>query len=1392
MCTAAGTCLVYDGVVLPLASEVSVLHALPPGVEACGSLPLTLGADGVSGQFLKSPVYVRPGYSWPYFGPFDAMLLAWLHALHRHFSFARCQSLVSPIEFPLTVALAPVHRAACPRPYSLAGSSSPDCAALGLARPLPPCTGIVVPCLPSAESVSITADIQCSVGWKGNTAWRRHELDVVAPAGAMMSSPAFWVGLVDHIATFVRSFLLIQLLAFCRLLVFATPLPRQARRTRSVIQRARLSLRGAPLIFAVACAIPFAQAMPSSSHQGAIAGSAAACPGDSSSSAPCFPGEHGVSFADSPAGPAAAPVGLPASDTPVAGTVAVAAGDPVAADAGQAPWHFPVIGLRYQQPHVWAPAHSLRHSTLDDLFEHAEATFCVDIPACHIVEVYPQPYLPYPVFLISLPWTTQADFVPICLQVYRQGGYPLVSCEYVAEMSFHCELLELLPLHFQAGVEFFIGDRTAPVDPGDTIRLCPGILVRAFPAGLNPRRPITLCHRLERMWEQFNDVEVDGEPWPDCSRFVAGVLMPAGVPSAFATLEGDADDIHLAIARHLHRPVSSFQVVVPHGTFEEVAVNGMPVSRLFGVLPPDIGQLVPVFVDPREAAQHFRIVLLPPVPLTFRDFITAANVRVPDGYEAHLEGVTTPQPHWPRIVFRPASVICVSVRVLPVEPPTEAALPLHEGIDGADADRERSPRRGGCSHPGPFGPSSSGGPVPDVYASDGRSHGKWSRGFPCTTTLPARRPEDTSALCTVRPRARPTYQTELLCALAISRLCREDCLLQCITTQCETCPVVFNELEPPPPLPPDGPPSPALVSQDSTSSPATPGEWRVLACVLRYQTEPEFRLLWVAEGESVRSFVSRSVVVLRSAFSDEDVVLAEPSPIHGAVVFVAAPRWWALVPQSVCVVAWLGPEDGRMSVFADVACTDTTLYDFMHEVPVEAGLALDVHLSSDTLPARPDQPYFPALGDIVTILPEGRALETRPTSHTLISDPAFAVTDADLPPRPTVADSWLVLGPYSEQVLLRRDARAADCQLSEALGIQAEDLVVHHCRFPFLNAAVRDVPVGHFVSVRTRRVFGQPEDGKLVYFDPRDLGLPFSTCVFPERQRRLSSAQVYERLDFAQVDGFQLIVWRNGSRSPVPLPFAFDHGDAITVRLSPVGPSPPPTGLRDHHDDAAWREPSSSSSDADDCPTTGGRSRSPRRCTTALASADPAPPPHTHCDAGRGPCPTGGDACDLPAGPEPCVPGLFDRPVFASRPIPTPCRALCMQPRVSARLEVELHIDQLTTVLECAVRSDAHVCKPVVDHWVSCASSGVSHVRPGTPGRSDALPSVLCISDHVGPVAFDLTMQQLPLGRDLGAAIELLRPWPFELHHSFPPDLVLHASTLCALAQAVPFFRLPL
>ena len=151
----------------------------------------------------------------------------------------------------------------------------------------------------------------------------------------------------------------------------------------------------------------------------------------------------------------------------------------------------------------------------------------------------------------------------------------------------------------------------------------------------------------------------------------------------------------------------------------------------------------------------------------------------------------------------------------------------------------------------------------------------------------------------------------------------------------------------------------------------------------------------------------------------------------------------------------------------------------------------------------------------------------------------------------------------------------------------------------------------------------------------------------------------------------------------------------------------------------------------------------------------------------------------LPACPVPIVSGC--------RPLPTPCRNKTLPTDLTA----ELSLPTLRTALEDAEICLDETCAQAVsllqiahDGQVTCGRHGAAHVKDVTELMPDPTPVRISLSSCVGPVVFDLTQQQMPLGRDLDSAFAFLRPWPFEL--SVPPDLHLHASTRSTLASLLP------
>ena len=598
----------------------------------------------------------------------------------------------------------------------------------------------------------------------------------------------------------MRSVLALHLLVLFRLLLYAVPMRRDCSRRNMALRRSRGLLRGAPFLLLLAWFAPVASAMqPDSRVRPLVAEGLPANPvnwpaPDARHAASCG-GNEDVSADVSPAGTATgsrATVSVPDFD----GNARLP--PPVTAEER---WFLPVIGLRYQKPHSWT---SCRGDTADEesLFEAAEAQFCVDTPECHVVVVHPQPHVMAPTFLVVLPCASYVDCVPVCLQIYNRGSQPGISMEYLPAMSFLPDIIAFLPDEAKLGVQIFVGDRSAPLSEYDTVHVCPGLLIRAYPSTiLNPRRALSLSVRLTRAWEEFADLDVEGPVVPDYSLFVVGVLEPAELPRTFPMLEGTLEDFGLGVSRFLNRPRERFRLLEPLVEAPALAILGIPVSRLFGVVPADCAQWIPVFVDPREVAQHLRLVLLPPVPLTVTDFLYYSHVRIPDGYEPRILGLGARQECPPRMQFRHREVISVqavvAVRASDPEPESFFCDPESDEAPTPGRRQPGSPAwtQGGCAPaqcPTRTASASSGqtsfsGPAGRTSAGQ-RAGNMWNWGFSVTPALPSRLLEDTSIAQAASPAVHP--QRLVLNELLRNFIWRQDCLLQTCWSRLTSAPVV--------------------------------------------------------------------------------------------------------------------------------------------------------------------------------------------------------------------------------------------------------------------------------------------------------------------------------------------------------------------------------------------------------------------------------------------------------------------------------------------------------------------------------------------------------------------------------------------------------------------------
>ena len=976
------------------------------------------------------------------------------------------------------------------------------------------------------------------------------------------------------IDAFVRSFLALHFLVLCRLLFFAVPLRQGCPQRNWMLRRSRRFLRGAPLLLLLAWLFPLASAMQPQSQQVSrcnegLPDNPANWPVPAELPAADVPA---VVVSDEPLLASFAEDCHPSRHVPDPGEAAPSVSDM----AAERQWMMPVVGLRYQQPHLWT---SVRGDIADEdmLFEAAEAHFCSDTPECHVVVAHPQPHALAPTFLVVASSASFADRVPFCLQVYKWGSQPGISMEYLEEMSFLPDFIALLPEEAKPGVQIFAGDRSDPLTDSDTVHLCPGLLIRAFPSSIpNPRRALTLQVRLQRAWNEFADLDVDGSVEPDYSHFVVGILEPAELPRAFPMLEGGLEEIALGVSRFLHRPRDRFRLLEPLIDAPALAVLGVPVSRTFGVVPIDCAQWIPVFVDPREFAQHLRVVLLPPVPLTIFDFLRYSHLRIPTGYKPLLLGLGARQTCPPRMQFRPREVITVQAVVDEKDSdPAPDFFPADSDLDG-DMDPSRGRvrpyawlhgARGSTmvvagSSSAPAGASTCGGSFVRRPCLGLCAEHMWNWGLHDSLALPSRPPEDTSVASPAASALHP--QRLVIHELLRNLVWRQDCLLQACISRQATVPMVYNSsdaghvpLEHAAPVTQERPPD--LATESSSSADA----WLVAVCVLRYQHAPRFCTLWVLDNEDIEAFSMRAVSLLSRAGIAEDIVLVDPSPFPDTVTFVAMPRCWRSLGRTLCVVAW---PPAAAPPFAEVADCDTTLDDFLRELPPQYGTALDVYVDGPVVPTSVSEQFQPPSGTLLSICPEGEMPSVLCRVADLLADSERATADDALPGARDTTDVWLLLCPSMEPTAMCRNDLPASRQLALVCDIAEAELLVWHCSSDFSRGAIHGCECSHYVAVRRGAVGGQASLSKVVFLDPRAVGQPFDSICFPPSKTHVSLGELGRCLALPVVEGYQLHVWRNDDAAEARMPMIVQSCDAWTFRLLPCFPS---AGIQSAHTDEA-------------------------------------------------------------------------------------------------------------------------------------------------------------------------------------------------------------------------------
>ena len=378
---------------------------------------------------------------------------------------------------------------------------------------------------------------------------------------------------------------------------------------------------------------------------------------------------------------------------------------------------------------------------------------------------------------------------------------------------------------------------------------------------------------------------------------------------------------------------------------------------------------------------------------------------------------------------------------------------------------------------------------------------------------------------------------------------------------------------------------------EDPSAEFVPTEWSLGIRILSFQQRPAYATCWVAEGESVTSWLERATILLAEPGNFMDLMVPNVQVGDGMITVLLAPRWWQQIGKHAVLVARAG--DGRESHVA-VSQGHMTVEELL---PLHGQLTsemVDAFLDEEG-PATMDEAWHPPPASSIIFQEVGLAEPELPLLSQVLADSRLEMRNSDLPDSPLAPPlRWLLLGPGAEQVICEVEGGALLPQIaSEA------SLAVTCQRGLFSDLAVRGIPVHKCVSFRNRS-FLRTANPITIFIDGRLLGVP--VCAAVVGKRTFTAAEVAQ-LVHASVPSSLQICFSGGSlilHSPPTRSFC--NGDSVVLWVQSaavearhaVGPLIASGSL-----DAPDASPSAGFS-----PTvsTSRRSRSPRRLASGPSS----------------------------------------------------------------------------------------------------------------------------------------------------------------------------------------------
>ena len=473
---------------------------------------------------------------------------------------------------------------------------------------------------------------------------------------------------LEHAAgSFCRSFFLLFLFSGCRLLCRAVPKRRGTPCRNRSLSFLRGGLRGAPLMFFLVIALPFASAMqpelpscdapalghatPASSHHAFRTGSSC-----------------GRRETDVLAGETSAARPRPNS--------------PLFSRCRSVGWRVPVAIMRLQRSPDYVPVHTAAVRDGSDLVEQVEDEWDAVERGYRCYVVHPQPELDHPAVIAAPAQHARLHRIPVCLQVHDAHGRVDCWVEFLDPFISVDDVSDVLAEAWNPAMRVFVGDRSHALT-AEPCSLRAGDLICILCSGACRKQQHTVEAKLAKPELHFRSLETEGFPsTPEVSGREC-LLQPLEPPRLlqYSYLPGPSL-LEQVMLSHGNSYMGPLRLVWPEQPVRDLRVRQHFVAHLAGAFPDRVTGRVPIFVDGRDVGYAVQCKASYTGRMLLSEFLDSIGLFLPDVDNLLIDGSVAFDRRTRIIRVKEGDVVCIQY-ACPIDslPPVDVPLPAGPETD---------------------------------------------------------------------------------------------------------------------------------------------------------------------------------------------------------------------------------------------------------------------------------------------------------------------------------------------------------------------------------------------------------------------------------------------------------------------------------------------------------------------------------------------------------------------------------------------------------------------------------------------------------------------------------------------------------------------------------------